>query len=195
MKIIREITFHEMLRRFAVGETFSEFYQAPNEEHRKETLRLLKSGEQNLEKEGINRALERRGCVVNSFYPLRVKWYLANLPVTYGQFSAIKTFNDPSWVCHSGGTQELIDAAINLRNAPGKDRRVDGIVSAFKLGDVEMQGITLIGKSEEGPFTIAEGNGRLVAVYLCCVVEQSSRMCLSEIEVVLGISAITWKFS
>ncbi len=190
MKIIREITFHEMLRRFAVGETFSEFYKAPNDEHRKETLRLLKSGEQNQENEGIHRALERRGSVVNSLFQLRAKWYLANLPVTHDQFSVIQTFPDPNWIRYSGGTRKLIDAAIYLRDVSRKDVRIDEIVSAFNRGDVEMQGITLIGQSEEGPFIIAEGNGRLVAVYLCCVDEQSNPICQSEIEVVLGITPI-----
>ena len=194
MKIIREITFQEMLRRFAVGEAFSVFYHTPNDEHRKETLRLLKSGEQNQEIEGINRALAGRQFFVNSF-PRGAKWHLANLPVTLDQFSALQTINDPGWVRHSGGTQKLIDAATNLRDAPGTDVRVDEIVSAFKQGDVEMQGITLIGKSEEGPFTIAEGNGRLLAVYLCCVDEQSSPIRQSEIEVVLGITPIRWNFS
>lgn len=57
-----------------------------------------------------------------------------------------------------------------------------------------MQGITLIGQSEEGPFTIAEGNGRLVSVYLCCIDEHSSPICQSEIEVVVGIAAMHWNF-
>ena len=189
MKIIREITFHEMLRRFAVGEAFSDFYQAPNDEHRMEMLRLLKSGEQNQEIEGIEQVLKGRKFLVNSF-PQGAKWYLANMPITLDQFSAIQTINDPGWVSHSGGTLKLIDAATNLRDAPGTDVRVDAILSAFKQGDVEMQGITLIGQSEEGPFTIAEGNGRLVSVYLCCVDEQSSPICQNEIEVALGITAI-----
>lgn len=186
MKIIREITFHEMLRRFAIGETFSEFYHAPNDEHRNETLRLLNSGKQNQEIEGINRALASRQCLVNRFRQ-KTKWYLANLPVTPDQFSAIHTIDDPGWVSHSRGTLKLIDAATNLRDAPGADIRVDAIVSAFRQGNVEMKGITLIGQSEEGPFTIAEGNGRLVAVYLCCLDEQPSPISQSEIEVVLGI--------
>ena len=194
MKIIREITFQEMLRRFAVGETFSEFYHPPNDEHRKQTLRLLKSGEQNQEIEGINRALDRRGFLVNSI-PREAKWHLANLPVTLDQFSVLQTINDPGWIRHSGGTQKLIDAATNLRDAPGTDPRVDAIVAAFKQGNVEMQGITLIGQSEEGTFTVAEGTGRLVSVYLCCVDDQSSPMCQSEIEVVLGMTPIRWEFS
>ncbi len=194
MKIIREITCHEMFRRFAVGETFSEFYHAPNDEHRKETLSLLKSGEQNQEIEGIKRALARRQFLVNSI-PREAKWHLANFPVTPDQFYALQTINDPGWVRHSGGTQKLIDAATNLRDAPSTDPRVDAIVSAFKQGNVEMQGITLIGQSEEGPFIIGEGHGRLVSVYLCCVNEQSRQKRQSEIEVVLGITPIRWNFS
>jgi len=188
MKIVREITSHEMLRRFAIGEVFSEFYDTPTDEHRNKTLLLLKSGEQNKEIEGIKRALAKRQCLVKSLPP--AKWYLANLPLTHNQFSAIHTINDPGWVSYSGGTHKLIDAANNLRDAPGKDKRVDAIMSTFKQGNVEMQGITLIGQSKEGPFTIVEGNARLVSVYLCCMYEHSSPIRQSNIEVVLGITAI-----
>ena len=194
MKIIREITFHEMLRRFAIGEVFSNFYHAPNNEHRKKMLHLLESGEQSLEIEGIERVLMGRQFLVNSL-PQEAKWYLANLPITFDHFSEIQTINDSGWVSHSGGTQKLIDAAINLRDAPGTDIRVDAILSAFKQGSVEMRGITLMGKSEKEPFTIAEGHGRLVAIYLCCVDEESSPICKSEIEVVLGTTEIRWNFS
>jgi hypothetical protein len=194
MKIIRKITFQEMLRRFAVGEAFSNFYHAPNNEHRKETLQLLQSGEQSQEIKGIEQVLRGRGFLVNSL-PQEAQWYLANLPITLDYFSAIQTINDSGWISHSGGTQKLIDAAINLRDAPGTDIRVDAIVTAFKQGNVEMQGITLMAQSEKGPFTIAEGNGRLVAVYLCCVDEQSSPICKNEIEVVLGTTEIRWNFS
>jgi len=177
-----------MLRRFAIGEVFSEFYDIPTDEHRNKTLLLLKSGEQNKEIEGIKRALAGRQCLVDSLP--QAKWYLANLPVTHSQFSTIQIFNSHEWVCYSGGTHKLIDAATNLRDAPGKDKRVDAIVSAFKQGNVEMQGITLIGQSENGPFTIAEGNARLVAVYLCCVDEQTRPISQSEIEIVLGITVM-----
>ena len=183
-----------MLRRFAVGEVFSDFYRASNNEHRKATLQLLESGEKSQEIKGIERVLMGRQFLVNSL-PRKAKWYLANLPITLAHFSAIQTINDPGWISHSGGTQKLIDAATNLRKAPGTDVRVDAIVAAFKQGNVEMQGITLIGQSEEGPFTIAEGNGRLVSVYLCCLEDQSSPICKSEIEVVLGITDIQWNFS
>lgn len=135
MKIIRKITFHEMLRRFAVGEAFSEFNHSPNDEHRKEMLRLLKSGKQNQEIKGINRILAGRKILLESF-PKKAKWYLANLPVTLDQFSTIQTINDPGWVSYSGGTQKLIDAATNLRDAPGTDIRIDAIVSAFRQEDV-----------------------------------------------------------
>ena len=193
MKIIREITFQEMLRRFAIGEVFSDFYRAPSNESRNETLQLLESGKHSQETEGIERVLSGRHFLVKSL-PQETKWYLAKLPITLDNFLAIQTINDSGWVNHSGGTQKLIDAAINLRDAPGKDIRVDSIVSAFKQGNVEMRGITLMGQSENGPYTIAEGNGRLVAVYLCCVDEQSSPICKSEIEVVLGTTEIRWNF-
>lgn len=191
MKIIQEITFHEMLRRFAIGEVFSEFYDTPTDEHRNKTLLLLKSGEQNNEIEGIKRSLVRRRCILQSF-PQEAKWYIANLPVTRDQFSAIKIFPNEKWADYSGESHKLIDAATKLRDAPGKDKRVDAIVSAFKQGNVEMQGITLMCQSEEGPFTIAEGNARLVAVYLCCMDKQAGPDCQDELEIVFGLSSTPW---
>ena len=116
------------------------------------------------------------------------------MPINLDYFSAILTINDSGWINHSGGTHKLIDAAINLRDAPGTDIRVDSLVSAFKQGNVEMRGITLMGQSEKGPYTIAEGNGRLVAVYLCCIDEQPSPICKSEIEVVFGTTEVQWNF-
>lgn len=194
MKIIRKITHHEMLLRFAVGETFSNFYHPPNNEPREETLRLLKSGEQVSENIGINRVLKGRLPLIDTFPP-DTKWYLAVLPNTADFFSAIKTFNDPGWVGHSGGSLKLIDAAINLCDKTREDERVDAIVSAFKQGKVEMQGITLMAESKKGPFTVAEGNGRLVAVYLCCLDRKSNPICENEIEVVLGTTKSRWCFS
>ena len=193
MNIIREITSKEMLQRFAIGEVFSNFFHTPNNEYRKETYKLLESGEQSQVNEGIKRVLCGREPLVQSL-PKEAKWYLAKLPINLDYFSAIQTINDSGWVSHSGGTHKLIDAAINLRDAPGTDIRVDSIVSAFKQGNIEMRGITLMGQSEKGPYTIAEGNGRLVAVYLCCIDEQSSPICKSEIEVVLGTTEVRWNF-
>lgn len=187
MKIIQEVTFHEMLKRFAIGETYSDFFRS-TDGCREEMLRLLKSGDQDQEKTGIHRVLEGRKPLVECLRQCGAEWHLARLPVNIDEFSAIQTFPDSGWNSHSRGTQKLIDAAINLRDAPGTDGRVDKIVSAFKRGGVEMQGITLLGHSVEGPFTVVEGNGRLVAVYLCCVTEQSSPTCQSDIDVVLGIT-------
>jgi hypothetical protein len=194
MKIIREITYREMLRRFAIGETYSNFYNPPNNEYREESLRLLKSGEQIKENEGIKRVLMGREPLIKSF-PQDTKWYLAVLPITIDFFSAIKTINDSGWVGHSGGSQKLIDAAINLRDKTRNDARVDAIVSAFKQGKVEMQGITLVAESKKGPFTVAEGNGRLVAVYLCCIDGKNDSICENEIEFVLGTTTSRWCFS
>ncbi|MCG6537998.1 MAG: hypothetical protein L7F78_25605, partial [Syntrophales bacterium LBB04] len=81
------------------------------------------------------------------------------------------------------------------RDSPGEDRRVDPIISAFKKGQVEMAGITLFGSTREGPFTIVEGTGRLVAVYLRNIAEPFSPRLQDEIEVVLGLSATRWRFS
>lgn len=183
-----------MQRRFAVGEVFSNFYRASNNEFRNATLQLLESGEQSQEIKGIEQVLMGRQPLLKKL-PSEAKWYLANLPITLDYFSEIQTIDYSGWISHSGGTQKLIDAATNLRDAPGTDNRVDAIVSAFKQGNVEMRGITLMGQSEKGPFRIAEGNGRLVSVYLCCLDGQSSPICKSEIEVVLGITEILWNFS
>jgi len=193
MKIIREVTYHEMLRRFAVGETYSQFYTPFKKRRREETLRLLQSGDRTQETKGIKRVLKGRKSFIKSF-PQNTLWYLAAMPVTVAFFSAIKTVNYSGWLGHSGGSRKLIDAAINLCNKTRKDKRVDAIVSAFKQGTVEMQGITLIAGSEKGPFTVAEGNARLVALYLCCLNGQNNAIGEQQCECVLGISKSRWYF-
>ena len=183
-----------MLRRFAIGEVYSEFYDSPTDRHRQESFCLLTSGNSESEIEGIKRVLARRAEYVNSV-PDGTRWYLAKLTISEKSFSDLRTINEPEWVRRSRGTKKLIDAAFFIRDCKGLDQRIDSIISGFKKSQVEMVGITLFGSTREGPFTIVEGTGRLIAVFLCYIAELSSLSSHDELEVVLGLSTTQWVFS
>lgn len=194
MKIIRGITAHEMARRFAIGEIRSQFLLAPDKEYRDETLRFLTSGNPDFELEGIRRHQLTRGEFVNSI-PRDTNWHLALLSLSNDEFARLRTINRDGWRTYSNGTLRLVDAATYLREDPSRDTRVAKIITACQWGTLEMLGITLFAQTVQGPYTIVEGTGRLVVLYLCCILSTSSLICTDEVEVILGISSTHWQFS
>lgn len=196
MKILQEIARDEMHRRFAIGEVYSQFTPALDQAWQEETLRLLKSGDPLSESLGIKRGLARRDNYVESI-PQDTKWYLAELSVMEQEFRQLRVVNDPEWVRRAGPEKSLVSAANFLSLNPGADPRVDSIAAAFQKNNVELIGITLFGKSETGPFTVVEGTGRLVAIYLNQLKPgvMAGAKPLEIVEIVVGISNTHWMFS
>jgi hypothetical protein len=194
MNIKENITKHEMARRFAMGEVRSQFFFSQEEENKEETLHFLNSDNFNFERLGIQRHWKSRGNFVNSL-PEDTEWSLAKLRLSEDEFVRLHTVNVDGWVSYTSGSLRLVDAAFFLQANPERDPRVSAIISACNQGQLEICGITLLGRTIEGPFTIVEGTARLVALYLNCVQKNTSPLCMEEIEVVLGLSHSNWHFS
>ncbi len=194
MRIIRGISAHEMARRFAIGEINSNFFHSKDEPYKQETVRLLTSGDPTREVQGIQRHWQTRRAFVNSL-PGDTQWNLARLDLAKDEFARLETIRDTGWINYTGGSLKLVEAANSLQLNPNRDPRVAAIVSACKQGKLDLRGITLLGQTDVGPFTIVEGSARLVALYLCCVLSTSSPICANDIEVVVGLSPTRWSWS
>ena len=188
MKIIEEITYREMTRRWAIGEVMSVFFHRRDKAYQQDTLRLLTCGNQDDESEGIRRHQITRGSYISSIPP-GTTWYLSKLSVTEEEFAKLYTDKSPGWKRYSGGTFRLSDVATFLREDPSQDLRIAGMISELQNRRFEPIGITLIEENSNGPYTILEGNGRLAAVYIQCLLQDRKSDCPSELEVILGRKA------
>lgn len=194
MIILRKIDRHEMARRFAIGEVNSGFFFSRDEIDKKKTLQLLTSGDYNLECLGIDNHRRTRGHFVDSL-PRDTGWYLAKLRMSEDEFEQLRTVNVDGWVRYTNGSLRLIDAAIFLEANPEADSRVAEVIGACKQGRIELCGITLFGRTTDGPLTVVEGTARLVTLYLTHVKQRSCPPILEDVEIALGLSEVNWSFS
>jgi hypothetical protein len=194
MIVLRKVDRHEMARRFAVGEVHSGFFFSQDEINKQETLQLLTSGDRGLECLGIQNHRKTRGPFVDSL-PGDTEWFLARLRLSEDEFVRLRTVNVDGWIKYTNGSLGLIDAAIFLQANPDVDPRVTAVVSACKQGRIELCGITLFGRTMDGPLTIVEGTARLVALYLTCVQQVLCPLCIEEIKIILGLSQANWSYS
>jgi hypothetical protein len=184
---LEDISFHEALRRFAIGEVHSQFYAVDSASHRKETMDFLVSGNEQHERVGIDRALQRRRPLIGALPP-GIHWFLGTLILSPALFERLLTIPDPEWKRRSGGSCQLVAAAKFLSDHPGADPRVTSISVALSLGAVEMTGITLLAREPSGPFTVVEGTGRLIALYWA---QNAPSVAMTRIQVVLGLAPLT----
>ena len=182
-----------MARRFAIGEVHSEFFYSKDESIKQETIKLLTSGNHELECRGIQKHTFRRRYIVD--LPNDTQWHIAQLRLSEEEFARLRTVKITGWEEYTNGSFKLIDAANYLDANPNRDPRVAAVISACEKGKLCMYGITLLGKTLTSPLTIVEGTARLVAIYLKCVQNKSSPLCTEKIEVVIGLSDSTWCFS
>lgn len=193
MDIIKNITSHEMARRFALGEVRSQYFFSQDESVKQETIQFLVSRDYATERLGIERHWRTRGSFVNSL-PKDTEWCLVKLNFTEKEFSFFQTVNVDEWIKYTNGSLKLIDAANFLQTNPTCDPRVDSVILTFNESQFETVGITLFGQKKEGPLTIIEGTARLVTLYLNCV-QKNLPLCHENIEVVIGLSQEKWRFS
>jgi hypothetical protein len=181
-----------MMIRFAIGEVRSNFFFSNDEAFRAETLGLLTSGDVLREDQGLRRHQESRGRFLESL-PRDTRWHLAMLRTNRVEFDQLRTINDAAWLRYSRGTRRLVDAAAFLAGDERRDPRVSTISKQFP-GNVELRGITLLGKDPEGTSVIVEGTARLVAVCQRCLAGSGPGGCPDELEVVLGLTASKWQW-
>lgn len=186
MKLIEKIDRHEVLRRWAVGEVYSKFFNPEYEEHREETLAMLLSGSKYLEREGIDLVLELKQSLVDSisFY---ITWYRAFLEINKSDLDLVYTLQLPGWERNTEGSFLISDAAKNIYDVPYLDSRVTGIYRALKNHNVRMDGITLLAVDKIGPYVAVEGTGRLTSIYMAQQLEHMNLLENNQIEVTLGL--------
>lgn len=201
MKLIKKIEFHDVKRRFALGELGSEFWEKniaiyyPNVEFRlftEDTRLLLNSGDRKKEEEGIAR-YQYRVSYINSTHK-NTQWYDAVLPINKKQLDELWIIKTPEWGERSKNSYKLQEAAEFIYENQGFDGRVDSIISALGKNKVELTGITFLAKSEDGPYVIVEGTGRMVAIYCNVIINGNNVIKNNEIQITVGISQDNWHF-
>lgn len=186
MKLIEKIDRHEVLRRWAVGEVYSEFFNPIYESNRQETLNMLLSGERYLEQEGIDNVLELKQGLVDSI-SLYINWYRALLEINRSDLDMVYTLQLPGWERNTEGSYLIADAAKNIYDVPFLDPRVTGIFRGLKNNEVKLEGITLLAVDKIGPYVAVEGTGRLTSIYMAQQLEHLDLFANNQLEVTLGI--------
>lgn len=186
MKLIEKIDRHEVLRRWAIGEVYSEFFNPRYESGREETMKMLFSGNRYLEREGIDIVLEFKQSLVDSI-SLYVKWYKAILEINRSDLDMVYTLQLPGWERNTEGSYLVADAAKNINEIPFLDTRVTGIYNALKDREVKLQGITLLAVDKIGPYVAVEGTGRLTSIYMAQQLNNLDLIKDNQVEVALGL--------
>ena len=186
MKLVRPITKHEMLRKWAIGELDSQFFNPSGKEQKEETLAMLTSEVISEEVEGINLVLSLKQDLVASLPP-DLKWYIAMLTLNKKEMDLIYTMQGEGWEQYSKGSYQLSSAARNLNNHTFRDERIENIINALRNNSIELSGITLVAEGIQGPYFAIEGNGRLTGLYILNLLEENSESLYGEIAITLGI--------
>jgi len=186
MKLIEKIDRHEVLRRWAIGEVYSKFFNPLYESNREETLSMLLSGSRYLEREGIDNVLELKQGLVDSI-SLYINWYRALLEINKSDLDLVYTLQLPGWERNTEGSYLIADAARNIQQVPYLDSRVTGIYKAMKNKEVKMEGITLLAVDKVGPYVAVEGTGRLTSIYMAQQIEHLDLLHNNQVEITLGL--------
>lgn len=186
MKLIEKIDRHEVLRRWAIGEVYSQFFNPSHESDRQNTLDMLSSGSRYLEREGIDTVLEFKQGLVDSI-SLYINWYKALLEINKSDLDMIYTLQLPGWERNTEGSYLIADAAKNIQQVPYLDPRVTGIYKALKNKEVKLEGITLLAVDKVGPYVAVEGTGRLTSIYIAQQLDHLDLLDNNQVEITLGL--------
>lgn len=190
MKLTGLIDKHEMLRLWAIGEVYVDLLNPENSEPGKEILSLLNSKDAILERKGIERGLKNHHWSLIDFIPEDTVWHKAILELNKPEFHKLNTLPVDDLGRITNNTFRLVYAANIIMMKPDLNRRISEIIGAMKrgVGEVQLSGITLLANEENGPYTILEGNGRLISLYNLEFIEKLKICPERQVEVVLGLS-------
>lgn len=188
MKLLEQIDRHEVLRKWAIGEVYSQFFTPENDMPREEVLTMLLSGNREYEKKGIESVLEFKQGLVDSI-SINIRWFRALLETGKSDLDLIYTLQLPGWKRNTAGSYLISEAARNIQKFPNLDRRVSAIHSAYKAKNVSLDGITLLAVDRIGPYVAVEGTGRLTSIYISKYLEASGNVSgnIDKIQVILGL--------
>ncbi|SDM27261.1 hypothetical protein SAMN05421820_103376 [Pedobacter steynii] len=184
------VSRHEMLRLWAIGEVYVELLNPENKATANKALDLLNSKAPLLEKEGIEQVLKSHHWSLIDFIPKDTVWYRAVLEVNKFEFNKLNTLPVADLARITNNTFRLAYAATIVVKRPDLNPRINGIINAMKKRrqEVQFSGITLLAKGIDGPYTILEGNGRLISLYHLEFIEKLKISDNGEIEVLIGLS-------
>lgn len=190
MKLINTIKKHEMLRRWAIGEVHVEFLDDINQPIPHEQLRKLNSGDLKFEDAAINEVLKTHHQSLVDCIPLNTSWNIGLLELSQIEFNKLNTLPVPDLARITNYTYRVAYGAKIMRQHPDLNPRIEQIKAKFSLNKnlVQLSGITLLAKNVDGPYTIIEGNGRLISLYQLLFLEKNSVITDNFIEVVIGFS-------
>jgi hypothetical protein len=190
MKLIERIEKQEILRLWAIGEVYVELLNLENQRAAREVLNLLISGDKKLEKGGIDRVLKDHHWSLIEFIPKDTVWYRARLEVNRTEFNKLNTLPVADLARITNNTFRLAYAATIVKKRPDLNDRISSIIEAMKKeeNEVQLSGITLLAKDIDGPYTILEGNGRLIGLYHLEFIEKINKVPIAGIDVVIGFS-------
>lgn len=179
-----------MLRLWAIGEVYVELLNLENQSFAREVLSLLMSGDKQLEKDGIDRILKDHHWSLIEFIPKDTAWYRARLEVNRTEFNKLNTLPVADLARITNNTFRLAYAATIVRKRPDLNERISSIIETMKKeeNEVQLSGITLLAKGIDGPYTILEGNGRLIGLYYLEFIEKINKVPMAGIDVVIGFS-------
>lgn len=186
MKLLEKIDRHEVLKRWAIGEVYSSFFNPEYESVRGETLAMLLSGNRYLEQAGIGSVLELKQGLIDSI-SIHINWYRAILELKKSDLDMVYTLQLPGWERNTKGSYLVSDAARNIYELPNLDPRVTKIFKAFKNQNIEMDGITLLAVDKLGPYVAIEGTGRLTSIYMAQQLRGLNLLENNQIEIALGL--------
>lgn len=186
MKLIEKIDRHEVLRRWAIGEVYSQFFNPSHESDRQNTLDMLSSGSRYMEREGIDTVLEFKQGLVDSI-SLYINWYKALLEINKSDLDMVYTLQLPGWERNTEGSYLISDAAKNIQQVPYLDPRVTSIYKALKSKEVKLEGITLLAVDKVGPYVAVEGTGRLTSIYIAQQLDHLDLLDNNQVEITLGL--------
>lgn len=190
MKLIREIEKHEMLRRWAIGEVHVEFLNQTHEVYPQQLLKHLTSGNPDEEKKVIKETLKTHHHSLVRCMPEDAIWYTALLDINQKEFNKLYTLPVPDLAKITNYTYRVAYAAKIIQQSPVLNPRIDEIKNAFvrNKNEVQLSGITLLANTIDGPFTVIEGNGRLISLYQLHFFNQQPVINDQHLEVVIGFS-------
>lgn len=190
MKLIRKIKKHEVLRRWAIAEVYVEYLNLTHLDYPQETLRLLHSNDRELEQIGISRSLKMHHLSLLDCMPSDTSWFLAGLEINKTEFDQLYTLPIIDLAKISRDTYKVSNAAAVIQQNPLLDPRITAIRNALISNPQQVQtsGIVLFAKDFDGPFTVIEGNGRLIGLYSILFLEENSFIPNDQIEVAIGLS-------
>lgn len=164
----KEISFNEVLRRWAIGEIKSKIFGLDSYFIDRENLK--KGNFSNLYI--IEQYLPNRKDFIFTICLLEPKWYLIDFKYIKNKFPKLYTIKDNTWFKYSNNTYNFSIAADYLIHNKN-DQRVNAIINSFENLDCDdFLGIALIKPINKDYYIITEGHARMVAIYNKLVIKK-----------------------